>query len=185
MPDQSISEMREHMEKSLHVFQEEMRKVRTGRANAAMVEDLPVDYYGTRTPLKHIAHVAAPEASLIVIRPYDKTQIKAIEKAILESDLGFNPSTEQEVIRVIVPKLTEERRNELVRYVHEKAEEARVAIRNIRRGLKEEFEKRKDKGEMSEDEFHRALKEIDEVTHEFTEKVDEAMAEKEKQITTV
>lgn len=185
MPDESLGEMRQHMEKSVEFFANELKKLRTGRANPALVEDLQVDYYGTKMPLKHIANVTAPEASMIVVRPYDKTQIQAIERAILESDLGLNPSTDNELVRIVVPKLTEERRQELVRYIHQKGEEAKVALRNIRRGLKEEFEKQKDEGDMGEDDFHRALNEIDDTTHEFTEKVDELISEKEQQLTTV
>jgi len=182
MPDRSLEEMRQHMEKSLKVFEDELKKLRTGRANPAMVEDIHVEYYGTRTPLKHIATITAPEPNLIVIRPYDKSQIQAIEKAILEANLGFNPATDEEMIRIAVPKLSEERRQELVKILHQKGEEAKVAIRNIRRHKKEEFERQKKEGELSEDDFHRAIKEMDKITHEFTEKIDERVALKEKQI---
>jgi ribosome recycling factor len=185
MHDQTIDGMRQHMEKSLHVFEDELKRLRTGRANPAMVEEVQVDYYGTRTPLKHLATITAPEPNLIVIRPYDKSQIPAIEKAILEANLGFNPSSDKEVVRITVPKLSEERRKELVKIIHQKGEETKVAVRNIRRHMKEEIERRKDEGEISEDDFHRRLKEIDQITHEFTEKIDQIMAEKEKQVTTV
>jgi len=182
MPDKSLEEMRQHMGKSLKVFEDELRKLRTGRANPAMVEDIPVDYYGTKTPLKHIATITAPEANLIVIRPYDKSQIPAIEKAILEANLGFNPATDEEMIRIAVPRLSEERRRELVKIIHQKGEEAKVAIRNIRRHLKEELERQKHDGQLSEDDFHRALKEMDKITHEFTDRIDQLMAEKEAQV---
>ncbi len=182
MPDKSLEEMRQHMKKSLHVYEEELRHLRTGRANPAMVEEVMVDYYGTRTPLKHLATITAPEPNLLVIRPYDKSQIPAIEKAILEANLGFNPSSDGEVVRIAVPKLSEERRKELVKVVHQKAEEARIAIRNIRRHMKEELERQKKEGELSEDDFHRSLKEMDNITHEFTEKIDELMKEKEQQV---
>ena len=182
MPDKSLEEMRQHMQKSLHVYEEELRHLRTGRANPAMVEEVMVDYYGTKTPLKHLATITAPEPNLLVIRPYDKSQISAIEKAILEANLGFNPSSDGEVVRIAVPKLSEERRKELVKVVHQKAEEARIAIRNIRRHMKEELERQKKEGELSEDDFHRALKEMDQITHEFTDKIDELMKEKEQQV---
>lgn len=170
------------MEKSLRVFEDELKRLRTGRANPAVVEDLHVDYYGTKTPLKHMATITAPEANLILIRPYDKSQIPAIEKAIFEANLGFNPASDEEVIRIAVPKLSEERRQELVKILHQKGEDAKVAIRNIRRHMKEEFERQKKESRLSEDDFHRALKEMDNITHEFTEKIDQMMAEKEAQI---
>ncbi len=182
MPDKSLQELRQHMEKSLKVFEDELKKLRTGRASPAIVEDVHVDYYGTKVPLKHIANITAPDASLIVIRPYDKSQIPTIEKAILEANLGFNPAKDNEMIRIAVPKPSEERRRELIKIIHQKAEEARVSIRNIRRHLKELFEKQKADGQLSEDDFHRALKEMDNITHEFTEKIDQLMKEKEKQV---
>jgi len=182
MPDKSLEEMRGHMEKSLRVFEDELKRLRTGRANPAVVEDLHVDYYGTKTPLKHMATITAPEANLILIRPYDKSQIPAIEKAIFEANLGFNPASDEEVIRIAVPKLSEERRQELVKILHQKGEEAKVAIRNIRRHMKEEFERQKKEGQLSEDDFHRALKEMDNITHEFTDRIDQMMAEKEAQV---
>ena len=185
MHDKSIQEMRQHMEKSIRVFEDELKKLSTGRANPAMVEDLHVDYYGTKVPLKHIANISAPEPSLIVIRPYDKGQIAVIEKAILEANLGFNPAKDSEMIRIAVPKLSQERRKELAKIIHHKAEEARVSLRNIRRHLKEEFEKKKDDGELTEDDFHRSQKEMDTITHQYTEKVDHLMADKEKQLTTM
>ena len=183
--DHTIEEMREHMEKSVHVLEDEFKKVSTGRANPGMIEDLEVDYYGATTPLKHMANITAPDGSSISIRPYDKSQIAAIEKAIVESNLGFNPNTAEEMIMISVPKLSEERRKDLVKLIHQKAEESKVAIRNIRRHLKDEFESQKTNGEMSEDDFHRNLKEIDDVTHEITDKVDALMKSKEEQVTTV
>ncbi|MFB6285463.1 MAG: ribosome recycling factor [Candidatus Bipolaricaulia bacterium] len=185
MADETIDEMRQHMQKSLKVFEDEMQKLRTGRANPSMIEDLHVDYYGTQTPLQHIANVTAPDANMLLVRPFDKNAMKEIEKAIVESDLGLNPSADQDVIRVVIPKLTEERRKELIKHVHDKAEETKVAIRNIRRDLKDKFEKQQKEGEMSEDDVHRVLKEIDDITHEFTEKVDEVMNEKEEQLSHV
>jgi ribosome recycling factor len=185
MPDTSIQEMRQHMEKSLKVFEDELKKLRTGRANPAMIEDLAIDYYGTKIVLKHIANITAPDAGLLLIRPFDKSQIAAIEKAILEANLGFNPSKDNEVIRIAVPKPSEERRKELIKLLHHKAEEARVSVRNIRRQLKEHLEKEKSQGSLNEDDFHRGIKEMDSITHQFIERIDRDMAEKEKQITTL
>lgn len=185
MSDKSLQEMRQHMEKSLKVFEDELKKLRTGRANPAMVEDIHVEYYGSKVPLKHIATITAPDAGLIVIRPYDKSQIPVIEKAILEANLGFNPTKDPEMIRIPVPKLSEERRRELVKIIHQKGEEAKVAIRNIRRHIKEGLDRQKKDGTISEDDFHRAIKEMEDITSEFTEKIDQLMAEKEKQLITL
>jgi len=183
--DHTIDEMKEHMEKSMQVLEDELKKVSTGRAQPSMIEDLSVDYYGSLTPLKHMANITSPDAATLTIRPYDKSQLSAIEKAINESNLGFNPNVTEDSIMINVPKLSTERRQELVKMIHAKAEETKVAIRNIRRHLKDEFENQKSAGDMSEDDFHRNLKEIDEVTQDFTERVDQAIATKEEQITTV
>ena len=183
--DHTIDEVKHHMEISLKVFDDDLKKLSTGRANPVMVEDVQVDYYGSKMPLKHMANVTAPEANIITIRPYDKAQVAAIEKAIIEANMGFNPQKADEMVRIVVPKLSEERRKELVKVLHHKAEETRISLRNIRRHLKEEFEKRKSSHEMSEDDYHRKLKELDTVTHQFSERVDKMLQDKEKQITTV
>jgi ribosome recycling factor len=183
--DHNIDELKHHMELSLGVLEDEFKKVSTGRANPAMVEDLQVDYYGAKTPLKHMANVASPDAGTITIRPFDKSQIEAIEKSIIESNLGFNPATADEMIRITVPRLSDERRKELVKMIHHQGEETKVALRNIRRHLKDEYERLKGTSEMSEDDFHRNMKELDDVTHQFTDRVDKSMNDKEQQLTTV
>lgn len=185
MGDKTLAEMRERMEKSIKVLEGELVKMRTGRANPAILEDVKVDYYGTLTPLKHLANIAAPEPDLLVVRPYDKTQIRAMEKGILEADLGLNPQIDEDLIRIKIPKLSEERRRELVKLIKERGEETKVAIRNIRRDTKELLEKMEEEGEISEDDLHHRLQEMDKITHEYTEKVDKLMAEKEKQLLTV
>ncbi len=183
--DLFLKDAKEHMDKTLHVLEEELSKISTGRANPALIEGVKVDYYGTATPLKHMAHISAPEADLIVVRPFDKSQLQAVEKAILEANLGFNPMVADEIVRIQVPKLTEERRTQLTKVVHERGEEAKVAVRNIRRNTKDELETFKNEGELPEDDFHRELHALDELTHAYCDKVDEKVAAKDKQIKTV
>lgn len=185
MSDKMLTEMKERMEKSIRVLEGELVKMRTGRANPAILEDVKVDYYGTHTPLKHLANITAPEPDLLVVRPYDRTQIRAMEKGILEANLGLNPQISEDLIRLKIPKLSEERRKELVKLIKERGEEAKVAIRNIRRDTKELLEKMEDRGEISEDDLHHRLQEMDKITHEYTQKVDKLMADKEKQLLTV
>lgn len=183
--DPLLKDAKDHMEKSLHVLEEELSKISTGRANPALIEGVKADYYGNPTPLKHMAHISAPEADQIVVRPFDKAQLQAVEKAILEANLGFNPVRADDIVRIQVPKLTEERRTQLTKVVHERGEETKVAVRNLRRQAKEELEMLKDEGELPEDDFHRELHQLDELTHAYCDKVDEKVAAKDKQIKTV
>ncbi len=185
MVDKHIAELKAHMDKTIQVFEHELIKLRTGRANPAMVEDVKVDYYGTHTPLKHLARITAPEPDLLVIQPFDKSQVHAIEKAIQAANLGFNPVVEGDLLRIKIPRLTEERRKELSKIIREKAEEAKVALRNIRRDVKEKLDKEKKDGTLSEDDHDRLMKELDKVTHEYTAKVDAAAQAKEKQLLSV
>lgn len=185
MVDKHIAELKARMDKTIQVFEHELVKLRTGRANPAMVEDVKVDYYGTHTPLKHLARIAAPEPDLIVIHPFDKTQVQAIEKAIQAANLGFNPTVDGELIRIKIPRLTEERRKELSKIIHEKAEESKIALRNIRREIKEQLDKEQKDGKISEDDHDRLMKEVDKITHEYTAKIDQTAQAKEKQLLTV
>ncbi len=185
MVDKRIAELRAHMDKTVQVFEHELVKLRTGRATPAMVEDVKVDYYGTHTPLKHLARITAPEPDLIIIQPFDKSQVRAIEKAIQAANLGFNPIVDGDLLRIKVPRLTEERRKELAKVIREKAEEAKVALRNIRRDAKDHIDKEKKDGTLSEDDHGRLLKELDKVTHEYTAKIDETAQAKEKQLMSV
>lgn len=182
MPEELLQKMREKMEKSVHILQEELTKLRTGRANPAIIEDVKVSYYGTPTPLKHIANIVAPDPELLVVRPYDPTQIEAIQKGILQADLGLNPMVENEIIRIKIPKLSEERRVELGKLVREKGEETKVSLRNIRREVKEELEELEKKGEITEDELYLYRDKIDKITHEYTEKIDKLVESKGKQL---
>ncbi len=185
MPEQVRREMVDHMKQSLDVLKSNLAKVQTGRANPAMIEDVIVDYYGTSTPLKQLATIAAPDPNLLVVQPYDKSQMDAFVRAILGADLGLNPESDGQVIRVRVPKLSEERRTELTKVIKSRGEETKVALRNIRREANDKLEQMKKDSEISEDEYHRYRDKVDEAIREYTEKVDELVEEKGKQIQTI
>jgi ribosome recycling factor len=170
------------MERSVEALQDDLLGIRTGRASPALVEKLAVEYYGTLTPLNQMASIAVPEPRLLVIRPWDPSALADIERAILKSDLGLTPMNDGKLIRLSIPRLTEERRRELVKVVARRVEEARIAIRNLRRdALKDlqEFEKEK---MISEDEFFRAKDEVQELTDEFTGRMDEIGQRKEEEV---
>lgn len=170
------------MKKSLDSTKENLDTVRTGRARPSLVENIIVDYYGSATPLQQMAKVVAPEPRQLVIEPYDKNVIENIEKAIMKENLGLTPNNDGNVIRINIPKLTEERRKELVKIVHKKAEEGKVNIRNIRQNIKEELEDLEDEGEISEDNYYRGLDNLQELTDEYTSKIDEIVDHKEEEI---
>jgi ribosome recycling factor len=177
-----LDDLRERMTKSVEVLQDDLLSIRTGRASPALVEKLPVEYYGTMTALNQMASIAVPEPRLLVIRPWDPSALGDIERAILKSDLGLTPMNDGKLIRLSVPRLTEERRRELVKLVARRVEEARIAVRNLRRdALKDlqEFEKEK---MISEDEFFRAKDEVQELTDEFIDKIDEIGQRKEEEV---
>ncbi len=178
-------EMVAHMERTVEVLKTNLTKVQTGRANPAMVQDVTVDYYGAPTPLRQLATIAAPDPDLLVIQPYDKTQMAAVEKAILVADLGLNPANDGKVIRIKVPKLSEERRNELMKIIKGKGEEAKVALRNIRREANEKLDRIKDGGEVSEDEHRHAREKNDVTIQDYSKKVDELIETKTKQLRTI
>lgn len=182
MVEKLKKEVRAKMEKSLEALRHELSQIRTGRASPALLDAIRVEYYGTMVPITHIANVSAPEARLLVVQPWDKSTLPAIEKAILSSDLGITPSNDGNVIRLSIPPLTEERRQELVKVVRRLAEDARVAVRNIRREAVERLRKAQKDGELSEDESRRAQKEVQEITDEYIKKVGEALAQKEAEI---
>lgn len=182
MPEKVRNEMNTRMEQTIEVLKSALSKVQTGRANPAMIEDVTVEYYGTATPLKQMATIAAPDANLLVVQPYDKTQIAAVEKAILSADLGLNPASDGKVVRIKVPKLSEERRAELTKIIKAKGEEAKVALRNVRRDANEKLEKMKDNGDISEDEYHRYRDKTDEAVRDYSKKIDDLIAEKDKQL---
>ena len=165
-------------------MQRDIARIRTGRASTALVEDTPVEYYGTELPLNQVATIIVPEPRLIVIQPWDKQSIPAIERAILKSELGINPSNDGTVIRIALPQPTAERRQELAKLVRQRAEEARVAIRNSRRSAQEALRKQKG-GSVSEDDVRRAQGELQKLTDAEIERVDTALADKEQEILTI
>jgi len=185
MPENVKREMLEHMDQSIEILKSNLTKIQTGRANPAMIEDVVVDYYGAMTPLKQLATIAAPDPNLLVIQPYDKTQMAAVEKAILAADLGLNPANDGHVIRVKVPKLSEERRRELTKVIKARGEETKVALRNVRRDANDKLDQMKNDGETSEDEHRRYRDKNDEIIQDYTKKVDELVDEKNKQIQTI
>jgi ribosome recycling factor len=180
--DELLADARERMAKSVDSIRHEFGSVRTGRASPALLDRISVDYYGTSTPLKQLATITAPEARLVTIQPYDKTSIKAIERAILESDVGLTPSNDGNVIRLAVPELTEERRKQLVKVVRNIAEEGRVAVRNIRRDVMHDLRELKEAGEAGSDDEHRAEQELQKVTDAKVKDLDELLKHKEAEI---
>ncbi|MFP4135966.1 MAG: ribosome recycling factor [Candidatus Acetothermia bacterium] len=180
-----VPEMKKKMKQSVSTLQEELSKIHVGQANPAMIEDIEVEYYGTDTPLNQISNISAPETGLLVVQPYDSSQIEAIEHALMEADLGLNPSNDGEVVRVPVPKLSGERREELVNLIEDKAEETKVAIRNIRRDTNKKIENQEEEGEITEDDMYMLKDEVDEVTSSMTDRVDELVDGKTDQVRAV
>jgi len=174
--------MEEKMNKTLSVMKEEFHGIRAGRANPLLLERIVVDYYGCPTPLKQMANISAPEPRALMIQPFDATQIKAIEKAILMSDLGLNPSNDGKVIRLMIPMLTEERRKELIKLVKRLGEEAKVALRNERREANDKLKKMKTANELTEDDLTKSEKEVQETTDKYITKTDAMVTDKEKEI---
>jgi ribosome recycling factor len=180
--DELLEDAAQRMVKSAEAAQHEFSTVRTGRASPALLDRVVVDYYGAMTPLNQLATISAPEARLITVQPYDKSSIKAIEKAINESDVGLNPSNDGNVVRLVVPELTEERRRELVKVVRNLAEEGRVAIRNVRRDTMQQLRELKSEGEASSDDEHRAEVELQKLTDSRVGDLDDVLKAKEKEI---
>ena len=182
MIDDLVQDAVHRMDQSVEHTHQEFNGVRTGRASAALLDRVNVDYYGTSTPLKQLANVAATEARLLTITPYDKSAIKHMEKAILESDLGLTPSNDGNLIRLTIPELTEERRKELVKVVHGLAEEGRVAVRNIRRDCMHDLRELKQEGEVGADEERRAEGELQKLTDARIAEIEELLKGKEEEI---
>jgi ribosome recycling factor len=182
MIEQFLSEGRQKMDKAVEVAKDDFATIRTGRAHPSMFAKIVADYYGTPTPISQLATFQVPEPRMAVCSPYDKGAMAAIEKAIRDSDLGVNPTSDGNVIRVTFPQLTEERRKEYIKVARHKAEEARVSIRNIRRHAKEAIEKSQKAGEVGEDDAKRAEKELESITHKAIEHVDELLKHKEAEL---
>lgn len=180
-----IKETRERMRKSLEAFEGNIGIVRTGRANPAMLSRVMVDYYGAMTPLNQLANVSSPDPRTLLVAPFDKTAIRNIEKAILESDLGFNPNNQGDTIFITVPPLNDERRRDLVKTVKHMAEEAKVAVRNIRRDANEELREMHKEHLLSDDETHAGEAEVQKVTDEYVALIDDRTKAKEEDILAV
>ena len=182
MIDETLFEAEEKMEKAVAVARDDLGTLRTGRASPTMFARLTVDYYGAPTPVPQMATITVSEARMAVIKPYDPSQLAAIEKAIRDSDLGVNPTNDGMIIRVLFPQLTEERRRELGKVARSKGEDAKVSIRNIRRHAKDALDKLAKDGETGEDDVRRAEKELEELTHKYTAHVDELLRHKEAEL---
>jgi ribosome recycling factor len=180
--DDIIKDAEDRMKKAAGAVRHEFATVRTGRASGTILERVTVEYYGTPTPLVQLANITAPEAQLLVIHPYDKTQIAAIEKALLASDVGLTPSNDGNVIRLPFPAPTEERRKELVKLIHKMGEDGKIAVRNIRRDANEHLKSQEKNHEMSKDDFERAEQRTQKLTDQYTAEVDAMVKTKEKEI---
>lgn len=182
MVDDALREANQHMEASIRAVMHDFNTLRTGRASISILDDVVVDYYGTLTPLNQLAGLAAPDANLLVVQPYDKSTMESVEKAIHHADLGLNPSNDGVVIRIPIPELTEERRLELTKVAGRVAEQGKTAIRNIRRDANDEIKKLQNEKEISEDDEHRAYKEVQKLTDEYVKRIDELAERKNSEI---
>ncbi|MBN1998540.1 ribosome recycling factor [candidate division KSB1 bacterium] len=170
------------MEVAVESVRSELAKFRTGKASPTLLDDVTVDYYGSKVPIKQVANISAPEARLLVVQPWEKSMLGGIEKEILKSDLGLNPNNDGIVIRIPIPQLTEERRQSMVKLARKIGEEGKIAIRNIRRDANDKLKKAEKSHDISEDEMHRAQDEIQKLTDDFTAKIDDILQHKEKDI---
>jgi ribosome recycling factor len=180
--DDTLLEAEEKMEKAVTVAKEEFAGIRTGRAHPSMFNKITAEYYGTQTPVNQLASFHMPEPRMIIVQPFDKSSMVAIEKAIRSSDLGVNPSNDGVIIRVIFPELSEERRREYIKIARHKAEDSRVSIRNIRRHAKDSLDKLVKDGETGEDEGRRAERELEDLTHNYVGQIDELLRHKEAEL---
>ena len=182
MKEEILSELRDKMDSTIDALKKEFKRIRTGRASTALLEGIKVDCYETQMPLEQVASLSVPESRLITIKPWDQSIIGDIEKSILKSELGLTPMNDGKIIRISIPPLTEERRKELAKLAKKMAEEAKIAIRNHRRDANELFKELKNEKEISEDEMYKCQDQVQDKTNEFTKKIDEVTAEKEKEI---
>jgi ribosome recycling factor len=180
--DDTLLEAEEKMDRAVEHAKEELGAIRTGRATPAMFSKIIIDYYGSPTPLTQMASVAVPEPRMAIIKPYDASQLAAMEKAIRNSDLGVNPNNEGNQLRILLPPMTEDRRREMIKVARHKGEEGRVAIRNVRRRAKEELDRIVKDGEAGEDQGRRAEKELEDLTHRYVGQVDELIKHKEAEL---
>lgn len=181
---EALEELKKKMQKSVKAFKEELAHIRTSRATVSLLEGIKVDCYGQKLPITQVATVNVVEGKILVIQPWDPNLSKEIEKAIQKSDLGVNPTSDGKTIKLVLPPLTEERRRELIKGAHKLAEEARIAIRNLRRDILEKFKAAKKNKEISEDDYQRFEKEVQKIHDEFIKSIDKLLEEKEKEILT-
>ena len=182
MIDDLIQDATRRMDRSVETVGGEFNGVRTGRASAALLDRIQIDYYGTKTPLKQLATINAPEPRLLTVQPFDPSSLASIERTIQESDLGLTPSNDGKIIRLPIPQLTEERRKELVKVARQMAEDGRVAVRNVRRDVMHHLKELVDKGEVGSDEEHRAEERVQKLTDDHTHKIDDLLKRKEEEI---
>ena len=180
--DELVDDAKTRMDKSVEAMRHELTGVRTGRASAALLDRVQVDYYGTRTPLNQLAQISVPDARLLTITPYDKSAIKEIERAVLESDLGLNPANDGKVVRIPIPSLTEERRKELSRLVHKLAEEGRNSVRTVRRDANERLKKLLKDHKISEDDERRGLEDVQKITDQHVAMIDDLQKKKDGEL---
>ena len=185
MSNQVLTQAKERMEKSISAYSRELASIRAGRANASLLDRITVDYYGAPTPINQIAGISIPEARLLVLSPYDKSVLGDIEKAIMKSDIGITPTNDGSVIRLMIPALTEERRKELVKQVKAEAENAKIAVRNVRRDANDDAKKLEKNGEITEDALRGLNDDIQKVTDEYIAKIDKIAKEKEEEVLSV
>ncbi|QYJ14636.1 Ribosome-recycling factor [Rubrobacter xylanophilus DSM 9941] len=177
-----LSDAERRMKGALEAVKHQFATIRTGRANPALLDRIEVEAYGTRMPIKSVASIGAPEPRLLTVTPYDPNSLKAIERAIRDSDLGLNPQNDGKIIRLPIPELTEERRRELIRLARHMAEEGRVSVRNVRRDEMHDIQQLRREGEISEDDERRAEAELQRLTNDYVKRIDEALAEKEAEL---
>jgi ribosome recycling factor len=182
MIEETYQETRDRMEKSIASLKTDLQRVRTGRASTSLLDGIKVDYYGTPTPVSQMSTIAIPESRLITIQPWDVSVIKALEKAILKSDLGLTPTSDGKLIRIAIPPLSEQRRKELVKVVHKTSEEYKVAVRNIRRDANELIKGFKKDSDISEDDAFKAQDQVQKITDEYIQRIDEIYKAKEKEV---
>ena len=182
MSTEVLSSAERKMARAVEVMERDLQSVRTGRANASLVERIHVEYYGTSTPLNQLAGISVPEAHQIIIQPWDRSVLGAIEKAIIKSDIGLTPNVDGMVVRLNIPRLTEERRRDLVKQVHKRMEEARVEIRNLRREAADHVKKEERDGEVGSDAAHREIEHLQRLTDRYVAEVDKAGAHKEQEV---
>ena len=182
MRNETKKRLAERMDKTIDALKKDLGSIRTGRASLSIFEGLTVDYFGTPTPINHVATLSVPESRLITIQPWDPKMISEIEKAIQKSDLGLNPGNDGKIIRLAIPPLTEERRKEIVKQVHKRGEEAKISVRNIRRDSNEEMKRIEKEEHISEDDTKRSIEEIQKITDSYIKKIDETVAHKEEEV---